>query len=86
MSGLAASDRMRVLIVEDEPLMAEPTRDGLRLKSIAVEISGDGDTGIREPSRPCTANRGPEAASRGMVDPELRQERRSVLGVVTRRR
>ncbi len=33
---------MRVLIVEDEPLLAEAIRDGLRLASIAADIAGDG--------------------------------------------
>jgi two-component system response regulator VanR len=46
MSGLAASDGMRVLIVEDEPLMAEAIRDGLRLDAIAADIAGDGDTAL----------------------------------------
>ncbi|MCL2788551.1 MAG: response regulator, partial [Micrococcales bacterium] len=35
---------MRVLIVEDEPLMAGAIRDGLRLEAIAADIAGDGDT------------------------------------------
>ncbi|MGN6799943.1 MAG: response regulator, partial [Gaiellaceae bacterium] len=35
---------MRVLIVEDEPYMAEAIRDGLRLEAIAADIAGDGDT------------------------------------------
>jgi two-component system response regulator VanR len=43
MSDLAASDRMRVLVVEDEPLMAEAIRDGLRLEAIAADIARDGD-------------------------------------------
>jgi two-component system, OmpR family, response regulator VanR len=43
MSGLSASDGVRVLIVEDEPLMAEAIRDGLRLEAIAADIAGDGD-------------------------------------------
>jgi two-component system, OmpR family, response regulator VanR len=47
MSGLAASDRMRVLIVEDEPLMAEAIRDGLRLEAIAADIAGDGDAALQ---------------------------------------
>src|ERR1700733_9556947 len=34
---------MRVLIVEDEPLMAQAIRDGLRLEAIAADIAGDGD-------------------------------------------
>jgi two-component system response regulator VanR len=33
---------MRVLIVEDEPLMAGAIRDGLRLEAIAADIAGDG--------------------------------------------
>jgi two-component system response regulator VanR len=35
---------MRVLVVEDEPYMAEAIRDGLRLEAIAADIAGDGDT------------------------------------------
>src|SRR5215218_3020822 len=38
--------RMRVLIVEDEPYMAEAIRDGLRLEAIAADIAGDGDTAL----------------------------------------
>src|SRR6476619_4747595 len=38
---------MRVLIVEDEPYMAEAIRDGLRLEAIAAGIAGDGDTALR---------------------------------------
>jgi two-component system response regulator VanR len=37
---------MRVLIVEDEPYMAEAIRDGLRLEAIAADIAGDGDTAM----------------------------------------
>ncbi|UOQ56154.1 response regulator transcription factor [Leucobacter allii] len=37
---------MRVLIVEDEPLMAEGIRDGLRLEAIAADIAPDGDTAL----------------------------------------
>jgi two-component system response regulator VanR len=37
---------MRVLIVEDEPYMAEGIRDGLRLEAIASDIAGDGDTAL----------------------------------------
>ena len=33
-----------MLIVEDEPYMAEAIRDGLRLEAIAADIAGDGDT------------------------------------------
>ena len=37
---------MRVLIVEDEPYMAEAIRDGLRLEAIAADVAGDGDTAL----------------------------------------
>ena len=37
---------VRVLIVEDEPFMAEAIRDGLRLEAIAADIAGDGDTAL----------------------------------------
>jgi two-component system response regulator VanR len=35
---------MRVLIVEDEPLMAQAVHNGLRLEAIASDIAADGDT------------------------------------------
>src|SRR5436305_10120260 len=38
---------MRVLIVEDEPYMAEAIRDGLRLEAIAADIAGDGHTALQ---------------------------------------
>src|SRR5919198_148663 len=38
---------MRVLIVEDEPYMADAIRDGLRLEAIAADIAGDGDTALK---------------------------------------
>src|ERR1700710_1248671 len=37
---------MRVLLVEDEPYMAEAIREGLRLEAIAADIAGDGDTAL----------------------------------------
>src|SRR4029079_17503227 len=37
---------MRVLIVEDEPYMAEAIRDGLRLEAIAADIAGDGERAL----------------------------------------
>jgi two-component system, OmpR family, response regulator VanR len=37
---------MRVLIVEDEPYMAEAIRDGLRLEAIAADIAGDGGSAL----------------------------------------
>ena len=38
---------VRVLIVEDEPYLAEAIRAGLRLESIAADIAGDGDTALQ---------------------------------------
>jgi two-component system, OmpR family, response regulator VanR len=37
---------MRVLIVEDEPLMADAIRDGLRLEAIAADIAANGDAAL----------------------------------------
>jgi len=37
---------VRVLVVEDEPYMAEAIRDGLRLEAIAADLAGDGDTAL----------------------------------------
>ena len=37
---------MRVLIVEDEPYLAEAIRDGLRLAAIAADLAPDGDTAL----------------------------------------
>jgi len=37
---------MRVLVVEDEPLMAEAIRDGLRLEAIAADLAPDGHTAL----------------------------------------
>jgi two-component system, OmpR family, response regulator VanR len=37
---------MRVLIVEDEPYLAEAIRDGLRLEAIAADIAGDGHSAL----------------------------------------
>jgi len=39
---------VRVLIVEDEPYLAEAIRDGLRLEAIAADIAGDGDTALEQ--------------------------------------
>src|ERR1700742_3123337 len=38
---------MRVLLVEDEPLMADAIRDGLRLEAIAADIAGDGNSALQ---------------------------------------
>src|SRR3954467_11284833 len=37
---------MRVLIVEDEPYLADAIRDGLRLEAIAADTAGAGDTAL----------------------------------------
>ena len=37
---------MRVLVVEDEPFMAEAIRDGLRLEAIAADLAGDGHSAL----------------------------------------
>src|SRR5882762_8788062 len=37
---------MRVLLVEDEPYMAEAVREGLRLEAIAADIAGDGNSAL----------------------------------------
>ncbi|HXH34449.1 MAG TPA: response regulator transcription factor [Plantibacter sp.] len=37
---------MRVLIVEDEPLLAEAIRAGLALQSIAADVTGDGESAL----------------------------------------
>jgi two-component system response regulator VanR len=37
---------VRVLIVEDEPYMAESIREGLRLEAIAADIADDGDAAL----------------------------------------
>ncbi|MFT4036849.1 MAG: response regulator transcription factor [Thermomicrobiales bacterium] len=37
---------MRVLIVEDEPYLADAIRAGLRLEAIAADIAGDGETAL----------------------------------------
>lgn len=35
-----------MLVVEDEPYLAEAIRDGLRLEAIAADLAGDGDTAL----------------------------------------
>jgi two-component system, OmpR family, response regulator VanR len=37
---------VRVLVVEDEPLLAAAIRDGLRLAAIAADVAGDGNTAL----------------------------------------
>lgn len=39
-------DGVRVLIVEDEPYLAQAIRDGLRLQAIAADVAEDGDTAL----------------------------------------
>src|SRR5437763_2671126 len=38
---------MRVLVVEDEPYLAEAIRAGLRLEAIAADIAGDGNAALQ---------------------------------------
>ena len=44
--GAYHCESVRVLIVEDEPYMAEAIRDGLRLEAIAADIAADGNTAL----------------------------------------
>jgi two-component system response regulator VanR len=37
---------VRVLVVEDEPYLAEAIRDGLRLEAIASDVAADGETAL----------------------------------------
>ncbi|TCK20886.1 response regulator transcription factor [Pseudonocardia endophytica] len=37
---------MRVLVLEDEPLLAEALRDGLRREAIAADLAGDGHAAL----------------------------------------
>jgi two-component system response regulator VanR len=37
---------MRVLVLEDEPFLADAIRDGLRLEAIAADVAADGDTAL----------------------------------------
>src|SRR5689334_17118432 len=37
---------MRVLVVEDEPYLADAIRDGLRLEAIAADLAGDGESAL----------------------------------------
>src|SRR4029078_783289 len=37
---------MRVLLVEDEPYMADAIRDGLRLEAVGADYAGDGDSAL----------------------------------------
>lgn len=46
MGSAGSVDTMRVLLVEDEPYLAEAIRDGLRLAAIAADIAGDGDSAL----------------------------------------
>src|SRR2546423_14253930 len=46
MRVLIVEESMRVLLVEDEPYLADAIRDGLRLQAIAADIAADGDTAL----------------------------------------
>jgi hypothetical protein len=88
MSGMAASVRRRVLIVEDEPLMAEAIRDGLRLAAIAADTAGDGDTAlellnVRALDRRRAHHRPPAREIAGLrLDPLRREVHRNARYVV----
>jgi two-component system response regulator VanR len=45
-ASILTIDGVRVLVVEDEPYMAQAIRDGLRLEAIAADIAADGDTAL----------------------------------------
>ena len=47
MGPLGTMHRVRVLIVEDAPLMAGAIRDGLRLEAMAADIAGDGESALQ---------------------------------------
>src|ERR1041385_1559994 len=44
--ALVSLGALRVLIVEDEPFMADAIRAGLRLEAIAADIATDADTAL----------------------------------------
>lgn len=46
MPAVVSIPGMRVLVVEDEPFMAEAIRDGLRLEAIAADLAGNGHTAL----------------------------------------
>jgi two-component system, OmpR family, response regulator VanR len=46
MSWLSSLVGVRVLVVEDEPLLAGAIRDGLRLEAIAADVAGNGDRAL----------------------------------------
>ncbi len=48
MPRLSSIVTVRVLIVEDEPLLAEAIRDGLRLEAIAADIAADGHSALEQ--------------------------------------
>src|ERR1044071_453020 len=54
---------MRVLIVEDEPFLAEAVRDGLRLEAIAADIAADGGTALELAAVTSYVTAGPDRAS-----------------------
>jgi two-component system response regulator VanR len=68
---------MRVLIVEDEPYMAEAIRDGLRLEAIAADIAGDGDTALELLQRP-TPTTSPSSTETSPDPPATRSPKRIV--------
>ena len=75
---------MRVLIVEDEPYLAEAVRDGLRLEAIAADIAGDGNAALEllsinsyDLARSSTASSAPPARSPDESSPPAAASRSS---------
>src|SRR6195256_5248402 len=62
---------MRVLLVEDEPYMADAIRDGLRLEAIAADIAGDGDTSLELLSATASDTAVPDRDSPGPTGDEI---------------
>ena len=66
---------MRVLIVEDEPYLAEAVRDGLRLEANAADIAGDGDTALEMPRlSPCSPTARSSIPDRAFCGTDLTSE------------
>ena len=65
---------VRVLIVEDEPYMAEAIRDGLRLEAIAADVAGDGESALELlnwsfSSPPVSTSTAPHGSSKRVAAP-----------------
>ena len=69
---------MRVLVVEDEPLLAEAIRDGLRLEAIAADVAGDGDTALELLDVNTTTSPSSTVTSRDPHGDDIARQRRRV--------